>query len=268
MPHVKLIATDLDGTLLDSTGKIPERNLRTLKEAIARGVATTICTGRMFGSARRFAEQIGIKIPVICYNGAMLRQPDGELIWHLTLDLELARKLLALCLERRVHIQSYVDDELFVRDGDAEVFQDYKKHFGVTGRIIGDDIFNPPTNPTKLLAMTDDEETALSLMNELREKFSRDIYITRSNVNFVEMMNPNVNKANGLQKLAEKIGVDMADVLAIGDGENDVEMVKLAGVGVAMGNGAEKIKSAANYIAPTNDENGVTWAVERFAPGN
>ncbi|MDR1516354.1 MAG: Cof-type HAD-IIB family hydrolase [Synergistaceae bacterium] len=265
MPHVKLIATDLDGTLLDSTGKIPERNLRTLREAMAKGIATTICTGRMFVSARRFAEQIGIKIPLICYNGAMLRRPDGELIWHLTLGVELARKVLDVCLKRKVHIQSYVDDELYVRDADAEVFQEYKRHFGVTGKVIGDDIFNPPVNPTKLLAMTEDEETALSIMKEMKDVFGDDLYVTRSNANFVEMMNPSVNKANGLRKLAEEIGVDMADVLAIGDGENDVEMIKSAGVGVAMGNGAERIRAAADYTAPTNDEDGVAWAVERCA---
>jgi Cof subfamily protein (haloacid dehalogenase superfamily) len=268
MSHVKLIATDLDGTLLDSTGKIPERNLGTLKKAIAGGIATTICTGRMFSSARRFAEQIGIRIPLICYNGAMLRRPDGETIWHLPLDMEMARKLLTICLTRRVHVQSYVEDELYVRDADADVFQDYIKHFGVTGKIVGDDIFNPPTNPTKLLAMTEDAEDALGMMKELKESFGDALYVTRSNANFVEMMNPKANKANALRKLAEEIGVTMGDVLAIGDGENDVEMVASAGIGVAMGNGAERIKSAANHVAPTNDDDGVSWAIERFALEN
>jgi Cof subfamily protein (haloacid dehalogenase superfamily) len=219
----------------------------------------------MFGSARRFAEQIGIKIPLICYNGAMLRRPDGEMIWHLTLGMEMARKLLSLCIARRVHVQSYVQDELYVRDADAAVFQDYIRHFGVTGKIVGDDIFNPPANPTKLLVMTNDEEDAVKMMKELEERFGDALYITRSNANFVEMMNPKANKANGLRKLAEETGVAMSDVLAMGDGENDVEMLTSAGIGVAMGNGAERIRSAAKHVAPTNDEDGVSWAVERFA---
>jgi Cof subfamily protein (haloacid dehalogenase superfamily) len=267
MSHVKLIATDLDGTLLDSTGKIPARNLSILREAIDKGVATTICTGRMFRSAKCFAEQIGVKIPLICYNGAMVARLDGKPTWHLTLDMGLAKELIAMCLKRRVHIQSYAGDELYVRDADAAVFQDYMKYFGVTGKVVGDDIFNPPVNPTKLLAMTETAEDAVAMEEEITERFGGSLYVTRSLATFVEMMNPDVNKANGLRHLAGEMGVAMGDVMAIGDGENDVEMVKSAGVGVAMGNGADKIKAAANHIAPTNDEDGVAWAVERYALG-
>jgi Cof subfamily protein (haloacid dehalogenase superfamily) len=268
MSHVKLIATDLDGTLLDSTGKIPEGNLETLKKAIAGGIATTICTGRMFRSAMLFAGQLGIKIPLICYNGAVLRHPDGKMIWHLTLGMEMTRELLTICLDRRVHVQSYVEDELYVRDAEADVFQDYIKHFGVMGKIVGDDIFNPPANPTKLLAMTEDAEEAIEVMKELKERFGDALYVTRSNANFVEMMNPKANKAGALRRLADELGVAMSDVLAMGDGDNDVEMLASAGIGIAMGNGEERVKSAADHVAPTNDEAGVSWAVERFALGN
>ncbi|MDR0649205.1 MAG: Cof-type HAD-IIB family hydrolase [Synergistaceae bacterium] len=265
MPQVKLIATDLDGTLLDSTGRIPERNLRALREAMARGVAATICTGRMLRSARQFAEQIGINIPLVCYNGAMLAQPDGHPAWSLTLDMGLAKELLAMCLERRVHVQSYVGDDLYVRDADAAVFRDYVKYFGVSGSVVGDDIFNPPASPTKLLAMAETEEGAIALEGDLKERFGDAIYVTRSLGTFVEMLNPEVNKANALRRLADDLGVAMNDVMAIGDGENDIEMIKSAGVGVAMENGADKIKSVADCIAPTNDENGVAWAIERYA---
>jgi Cof subfamily protein (haloacid dehalogenase superfamily) len=267
MSHVKLIATDLDGTLLDSTGKIPECNLKSIREAVAGGVAATICTGRMFTSARRFAEQLGIKLPIICYNGAMLRPLDGETIWHLALDMEMAREILSMCARRGVHVQSYVEDELQVRNADASVFQNYTRYFGVTGRVVGDEISRPRTNPTKLLAMTDTEETARAMMIEMSERFGEDLYVTRSLPTYVEMMNPKANKINALMKLAETIGVEMSEVLAIGDGENDVEMVKSAGVGIAMGNGADKIKDVAKYIAPTNDEDGVSWAIDRFVLG-
>jgi Cof subfamily protein (haloacid dehalogenase superfamily) len=198
----------------------------------------------------------------------MLVRPDGEVAWHLTLDMSLAKKLLAMCLERHVHVQSYVGGELYVRDADTAVFQDYMKYFGVSGKVVGDDIFNPPSNPTKLLVMTETGQDAIEMEAELKERFGDCLYVTRSLDNFVEMLNPEANKANGLRRLAEEMGVEMRDVMAIGDGENDVEMVKSAGVGVAMGNGADKIKAAADCVAPANDEDGVAWAVERYASGN
>jgi Cof subfamily protein (haloacid dehalogenase superfamily) len=264
MSQVKLIATDLDGTLLDSTGKIPERNIEVIREAIARGVAMTICTGRMFSSARRFAEQLAIKKPLICYNGAMARGIGEDPLWHLTLALPIAKKLLSVCRERGVHVQSYMDDDVYVSDANDPAFKEYSAHFGVTGRVIGNALYSPTTSPTKLLAMTEKAEDAAALALDLQRQFGDEIYITRSNMNFVEMMNPNVNKAAGLAKLAGIMGFTMDEVLAIGDGENDVEMVGSAGVGVAMGNGAPKIRGAAKHVAPTNDENGVSWAVERF----
>jgi Cof subfamily protein (haloacid dehalogenase superfamily) len=268
MFQVKLIATDLDGTLLDSTGKISERNLKSIRETIASGVAATICTGRMFSSARQFAEQLGIKLPVICYNGAILRHLNGESIWHYALDMEMAREILSMCVSREVHVQSYVEDELQVRNADASVFQNYMKYFGVTGRVVGDDLSRPSTNPTKLLAMTDTEEEARAMAIELSERYGDELYVTRSLPTYVEVMNPKANKVNALTKLAETIGVDMGEILAIGDGENDVEMVKSVGVGIAMGNGADRIKGVAKYIAPTNDEDGVSWAMDRFVLGS
>ncbi|MDR3321319.1 MAG: Cof-type HAD-IIB family hydrolase [Synergistaceae bacterium] len=265
MASVKLIATDLDGTLLDSTGEIPERNFKIIKEAMAGGVAFTVCTGRMFRSAMRFAEQLGVKLPLICYNGAMLKRLDGEVIWHKPLDLGIAKELLSVFRERGVHVQSYVDDVVYVRSGGAEAYNEYSRTFGVTGEAVGDDLYNPQSPPTKLLGITGTDKEAESLVPFLSGKFGDEIYVTRSNSNFVEVMNKDVNKAKGLAKLAGIMGIQMCDVMAVGDGENDVEMVAMAGFGIAMDNGAEKIKKAAFRVAPTNDENGVSWAVERFA---
>ncbi|MDR3255459.1 MAG: Cof-type HAD-IIB family hydrolase [Synergistaceae bacterium] len=265
MSKISLIATDLDGTLLDSAGKISERNSKTIKEAISSGIGFTLCTGRMFRSALPFAVQLGVKLPIICYNGAMLKRPDGETLWHKPLDLGLAKELLSIFRERGVYVQAYAGDVLYVRNSDVNAYKEYTKMFGVTGEVIGDELFNPQSAPTKLLGITARDEEAEELVPYISERFGDRIYVTRSNSNFVEMMDSSVNKAKGLAKLAEIMNVPMSEVMALGDGENDVDMTSVAGVGVAMSNGAEKIKKAASYVAPTNDENGVSWAIERFA---
>ncbi len=264
MPRIKLIATDLDGTLLDSAGKISERNKAALLAAKERGVYVTICTGRMFSSTKRFAAQLGIEIPVICYNGAMVRKPDGEMLSHLPLEMGLARRLLAIFKERDVYVQSYVDDVLYVRDEDEEEFQMYMRHFGVTGHAIGSELYTPAVAPTKLLAVGDTVDGAETMMYELQEKFGAEVYVTRSNADFVEMMDPRAGKGRALATLAESLGVSMDEVLAIGDGENDAEMIESAGFGLAMANGRRRPKSVAKEIAPSNDEDGVAWAVEKY----
>lgn len=264
MPSIRMIATDLDGTLLNSAGKISEHSKAVLRAAVERGVYVTFSTGRMFSSASRFAGEVGIEIPLICYNGAMVRRPDGEMLSHLPLEMGLAKRVLTFFKERSIYVQSYVDDVLYVRDEKEEEFQRYIQHFGVVGYVVGDALYDPSIAPTKLLALCDTEDEAEALMYKLREEFGKEAFVTRSNPDFVEMMNPLVGKERALATLAESLGVEMSEVLAIGDGENDTGMIQSAGLGLAVANGRELPKSAAREVVPSNDEDGVAWAVEKY----
>jgi Cof subfamily protein (haloacid dehalogenase superfamily) len=264
---IRLIATDLDGTLLDETGSVPARNRDALVRAMERGVLVTIATGRMFRSANCFASEIGVKIPLICYNGAMARSPDGGTLYHHRLDLGIARRALAVFRERGIYVQSYIDDTLYIRDADDEKFAFYLKHYGIMGEAIGDVIYEPSVPPTKLLAMTSGIEESHVLTREFSGAFGPDLYVTSSDANFVELMNPVVNKARGLTALACDLDVPMENVMALGDGENDVEMLRAAGVGIAMAGARQSAKEAARDIAPANGECGVAWAVEKYVTG-
>jgi Cof subfamily protein (haloacid dehalogenase superfamily) len=262
---IKLIASDLDGTLLDSSGKIPERN----KEAVARasrlGVVFIISTGRMFSSARTFASELGLTgVPLICYNGALVKRGDGETMIHSRLDMGLARSLLAFFRERGTYVQSYVDDVLYIKECEDGYYQNYTTHFGVTGTAVGDALYEPETPPTKLLATTSGIEETHKLVRELSEMYGDKLYVTSSNMDFVEMMNPEAGKGKCLRKLAGIMGVEMENVMALGDGENDSEMVSYAGMGIAMANARKRTKDAAKDIAPSNDECGVAWAIEKY----
>ena len=262
---IKLIATDLDGTLLGNDGKIPARNVSALREAIASGVYVTISTGRMFASTRRFAAEIGIDIPLICYNGAMMRHPDGTTLSHQPLDMDAALQLLTIFRERRIYVQSYIDDALYIEDAQDEHFQNYLKHFRIDGDAVGEALYRPQTPPTKLLAMMDDAESSRALADELRRDFGDRVYITGSNIDFVEMMNPNVNKGRSLEMLAQTLGIGMDEVMALGDGENDLEMLARAGLGVAPANARDRVKKVAADVGPANSESFVAWATEKYA---
>ena len=264
MSSIKLIATDLDGTMLNSEGKMSNRTREVFAAVKEKGVYFTLATGRMFSSASRFAAEIGVEIPLICYNGAMVRRPSGELLSHTPLEMGLARRMLAYFKENNIYVQSYVNDELHVRDEDEEEFRMYIRHFGVVGYAVGDSVYTPEDAPTKLLAVKETEEEASALMLELRRLFGEEAYITRSNAEFVEMMSPSVGKGRALEELAASLGVSMGDVLAIGDGENDAGMIELAGYGLAMSNARERAKTMAKEIVPSNDEDGLAWALEKY----
>ena len=262
---IKLIATDIDGTLLDSFGRISSANRDAVRSAMERGITVTLSTGRMFASTKVFASALEITAPLICYNGAMIRCPDGTMISHTTLEMDAALRMLTLFDERGLYVQSYIDDDLCVDDLSADEFKYYMKTYGIMGNPIGRALYCPTKPPTKLLVMTDTAEGAVKLRRELQEIFGHEAYVTTSNYNFVEMMNPSVNKGKALTALAMGMGISMSEVLAVGDGDNDFEMVAMAGVGVAVRNGCERLRAAADHIAPTNNESGLAWAINEFA---
>lgn len=269
-PHrkIRLVATDLDGTFLDSEGRAPERSIAAARRARAAGVSFAIATGRMFASAKIFAELVGADAPVLCYNGAMLRRLGGETLYHRPLELPPARACLELMRERGIYVQSYVGDELLVHSASAREYEFYLAHYGVIGRAVGDDLYAPATAPTKLLAMTSGIDETHDLINAIKSRVGGDVYTTSSDPIFVEIMHPAVSKSGALRALADGMGIDMDEVLAIGDGENDADMLRESGIGVAMGNARALAKEAADFIAPTNDKCGAAWAIERFVLGD
>jgi Cof subfamily protein (haloacid dehalogenase superfamily) len=260
-----MIASDLDGTLLDSFSRVPERNKTVIAEALRRGIIFVVATGRMYHSARGFAEEIGAaRFPLICYNGSKIAEPNGEELIHLKLDMDVALGLLAFFRDRNMYVQSYIDDRLYIERDGAEQYQYYNKYFGITGTAVGDDLYTPARRPTKLLSKTEGIEDSRKLTKELSDMFPGRVYVTSSNEDFIEMMNPGANKAICINLLSESCGVPIENVMALGDGDNDAEMVGTAGLGIAVANARESVKKAARFVAPSNDECGVAWAIEEY----
>jgi Cof subfamily protein (haloacid dehalogenase superfamily) len=262
---IKMIASDLDGTLLDNLSRVPERNKIAVAEAVRRGIIFVVSTGRMYRSARGLAEELGAaRFPLICYNGSMISEPNGEELFHLKLDMDVALGLLAFFRDRNMYVQSYIDDRLYIEEDSAEQYQYYNKYFGITGTAVGDDLYTPARRPTKLLSRTAGIEESRELTKELSGMFPGRVYVTGSNEDFIEMMNPDANKAKCLRVLSKSFGVPLESVMALGDGDNDAEMVGTAGLGIAVANARESVKKAARFVAPSNEECGVAWAIEKY----
>jgi Cof subfamily protein (haloacid dehalogenase superfamily) len=261
---IRLIAIDLDDTLLDNRQQVSPRTLAVLKQAMRQGVAVTIATGRMFQSALPFATEIGIALPLITYNGALIRQGDsGETIFHRPIEPELAQDLADLFRQRNWYLQKYVDDQLYVTnlDENARFYADYAK---VEAIPLGDAFYRMAAAPTKMLSMGEPEELA-AISAELTARYDGRLYLASSKKRYLEMVDARVNKGQALDFLAGRLGILQSEVMAIGDSMNDLDMIEYAGVGVAMGNANPTVRAAADFVTLGNAADGVAVAVEKFA---
>jgi Cof subfamily protein (haloacid dehalogenase superfamily) len=264
--NIRLIAIDLDDTLLDNNIQVSPRACAAIRAAVKRGITVTLATGRMFASAVIFAKQIGLDVPLITYNGGLIRSSlTSETFLHQPVPVEVAGEILKLFDQHRWYIQSYVEDKLYVDELDDYALT-YARFSKITPIAIGKELYTMKAAPTKLLGMTE-EKNVKPLIHQLMQLFPGKLYATSSKPGYVEMMHPSVNKGQALSFLASKLGISQAEVMAVGDSLNDIDMLEFAGFGVAMGNAVPEVKAVAQAVTLRNNEDGVAEAIEKYALG-
>lgn len=260
---IRLVALDVDDTLLTDDLTISPRVRQAIHEAMARGVTVILATGRMFPAARPYAKELGLTGPLITYNGALIRTEDGDTWWHRPVPRPLALEVLDRAEAEGWDVQCYCDDRLFVPRIDEGV-RYYLDIANVPAQTCSDmRALLQERETTKLLAIGEPEETARRA-EALTEAFAGRLTITISKPRFVEMLDASVSKAAALAEVARRLSVPRDQVLAIGDSFNDLEMIRWAGVGVAMGNAHPEVRARADFVVATNMEEGVAEALERF----
>ncbi len=264
MPDIKLIAIDLDGTLVHDARRIPERNLCALQMVMDQGVTVAIATGRMHSSARDFVGRLGIPhtTPIISYNGAMVRLPDAaEPMLHVTVPPELAAQVVQHSVQERLHLNYFLDDVLYVTHMDHWAWL-YQRRTDNHPTIAGDLRRFAGQSPTKLLIAADPPLVADLLARE-QALFGDRLYVTRSMPEYIEFLNPEVSKGAAVAWLAGHLGLAREQVMAMGDMLNDLPMIEWAGTGVAMPRAAEAVRAAADFV-PEHEEEGVAETLEKF----
>ena len=265
---VKLLALDLDGTLFGDDLLISDRTRAAIKAAQDQGVLVTIATGRMFRSARQIAADLGIVAPLICYQGALVRHSvTGETLYHKTIPPDLTHALVTETTERGLHLNVYVDDKLYVEQMNDQALFYAKINMGLHINEVGDmhawlrDQGEP--EPTKLVIVTEAEQTdgVLDLFTGL---YGEKLQVTKSHARFTEFTNRESSKGHALAHLAETCNVSREEVMAIGDGHNDLDMITWAGYGVAMSTSPEAVLKAARIISPPLWEDGAADTIERY----
>lgn len=260
---IKLVAVDMDDTLLDGSLQVSPRTCEAIRRAQEQGVVVTIATGRMFTSALPFAMKLNIQAPIITYNGGMVRYPGSkEMVFQQPIDSTVSARLVALFRERGWYLQSYINDELYVVERCVKA-QLYENLAGITAIPVGDDFYTMKHEPAKMLTIAEPHEIK-AIEKIVNQEFAGDIFAATSKPNYLEMTHPKVNKGQALAILAEKLHITRAEVMAIGDSNNDYHMVEYAGFGVAMGNASDRLKGIAQAVTAHNNAHGVAEAIEKY----
>lgn len=259
----RLIALDLDGTLMAHDLRISSRVRRAIRRAMDKGIIVALASGRAFPSMLPYAEDLGTSAPVICYQGCMIVLTETrQVIYHATIPLPHARALLEYAQAHDLDATVYVDDHIYLHEH-RHPGEFYERWFGLPRTLVDDLVASMRQEPTKILIIGEKPEND-RLVPDLQERFGSSIQIVRSHDLFVEAMAPGVSKGTALERVAARLGIPQAKTMAIGDSENDTEMVAWAGLGVAMGNATEGVKAVASYVAPSVEEDGVAVAIETF----
>ena len=262
---IRLLALDLDGTLMDDDMVIrSDRVRRTIPAAQARGVVVTLATGRMFDFTLPFARELGITAPLICYQGGLIQSADsGVPLYRATMEPSLMREVLEWQAQRGYHFVLYAGDDVFLDERrHPETF--YRNMLGE--RLVWVDDLSSVLEqhaPVKFLVFIEPHE-ANHVEAELRQRFDGLMELTRSHAIIIEGNPLGVSKGDALRRLAAHLDVPQAEVMAVGDQDNDASMIAWAGLGVAMGNGSPAVKAVADWVAPSVTEDGAAVAIERF----
>ena len=264
---IRFIALDLDDTLLDDRGKIPAPAAEAIREAREAGILVTIATGRMFCATRSYARELALDLPLICYQGALIQHHDAERpLACLSLAPQPGRQLLQRLRELEVYYHGYFGDDLYVESITPEN-KEYARHIGVELRqadYLGDLMEDLPV--MEIMAVPEPGRME-AVEADLRERFGQHFHFTRFRDIVLEFMHPQAGKDKALQSLSAQYGIKRHEVMAIGDGHNDITMLQWAGLGVAMDNAEAEVKAAADRVCPSNREAGVASAI-RWAMNN
>ncbi|MNK81197.1 putative phosphatase [compost metagenome] len=259
----KLVATDLDGTLVGRDLQISPRALRAVQRVHASGTHFVMATGRMFRSTLPYAQACDVVTPLITYQGALIRDHRTmEDLWHRTMSADMTREALEALAETGLHVNLYVNDELLIDKLTPEA-ELYSRISQVEPRIVPSLQAAIFAEPTKIVAIG--EPDAIDhWVPILQKRFAGRLYVTKSISRFLEIANPAISKSVALSHVCERLGIKREEVIAFGDGMNDLDMLEWAGCGVAMGNAPDALKAVADRVTTHVREDGVARVLEEL----
>jgi len=262
---IKMVATDIDGTILDwSLGGFTPAVKNCIKNLTNNGVKVVLVTGRMHESARVMADELGLKTPIVSYQGGMIKDncENGKVYYRKDLDVKKAKEIINWARKNNIHINLYMDDILYV-ENDNDIIKKYTGVRYVNYKVCSFDDLEIK-NVNKVLAIDYSDADKVTKWVEYLSKKYPELYIVKSTPYFCEVSNIDAKKSRAVEFLCKEWAIKKEEVLTIGDQNNDIELLKAGGIKVAMGNGTPELKECADFITDTVQNDGFVKAVEKF----
>lgn len=262
---IKLIAVDVDGTLLNSNHELSERNEAALRKAVAQGVEVVLATGKTRNSTMQYIEKLALNAHGIYLQGLAIYDGAGNIRWQQTLDPALARQVITFAEDRGFTLIAYSGMRILARIHNEQMYNGMVKYHEPMPEIVGplQNIVNDM--PIHKIMAIGEAAPIKALRWQLSLQLGTAARLVQAGVpEMVEILPPNGSKGTALKQLLKDLKIPAENALAIGDAENDIEMIQLAGIGVAMGHAAQNVRDAADYVTGSNDEDGFAQAIEKF----
>ena len=262
----KLIAIDMDGTLLSDEKQISPANYEAIQQARENGVKVVLASGRPLVGIKKYLEELNLVSEddyAVAFNGALVQSSKGDvIISKTTLTLKDYKYLYKLSKELKINIHALTETSV-ISPKDSKYTRREAEMNGIANEIIPVEDVDEDTTIVKVMFIDKPElidEVIEQIPEEVRSKYT----IVRSAPFFLEFLHKSVNKGAGVAALAKKLNIKQEEVICIGDAGNDIHMIKYAGLGVAMGNAFPEVKKVANFITKTNEEDGVAYIINKF----
>lgn len=263
-----MIALDLDGTLLTDDKKISERTKQVLFKAKEEGHIVVISTGRPHRASINYYYELGLDTPMVNFNGALIHHPQNR-NWdalHNPMPIRTAHKIIEACHDLRVNnILAEVLDDVYIDSFDSKLIGFFDEIENEAPYVIGNLKQKLEEDPTSILVYPEEEQVQ-QLRSHLDGYHAEVIEHRKWGApwNVIEIIKKGMNKAVGLKKIAHYFDIPQDQIIAFGDEDNDLEMIDYAGVGVAMGNAIDELKSLAKHVTATNEEDGIGAFLEEY----
>lgn len=259
---IKMVATDIDGTIYSLSGGFSTGVRECINKLTKNGIKVVLVTGRMHSSAIHVAKELGLDTPIISYQGGLIKDCNNKTLYQRNLPSEYAKKIINWARKNKVHINLYIDDKLYV-ENDNDTIKYYAHDKFIDYKVCSFDTLEIK-DVNKILAIDiNDADRVTSWVNELKKQYP-ELYIVKSTPYFCEIGSSEAKKSCGVEFLCNLWNINKEEVLTIGDQNNDIDLVQAGGIGVAMGNATEELKSCADFITDTVENDGFVKAIDKF----
>ena len=263
MTKFKLWISDIDGTLMNYDSSYTPRMYELIQKVNNSSTKLIIATGRMFMGAQYVAQKFNINNPIVCYQGAVVRTKD-EILWQSLIDNDLGKEIIEYLRKRKIHTHIYTNDILYVEDDNKEIMRQYCEGRGTTYTYVKSFDEVEINGFAKILGVIQDEKTMQEIKEDLIKKYSDVLTIVQSSPIYLEINNKNASKGNALKFLKEYWNLSDDEVIASGDQDNDVDMIKNAGVGICVGKNSKELYNVSEYHCKNVDSDELVDLIERL----